>query len=212
MSHETRASAWSALFELHDPTAGLRDVIGHLTLKQIRSSYDTSETPRRFQEYAHELNIALDAVRFLSKIDSKQTHLLQEDIVSAVAHFMNGLAIDCMGEQSEVQDEAHRLVLGYTFCSAVATLRACAWDCHQELRTVLVKHAGKMLKHAPVKDESLWLIQTLASLLLSHYSSATPLGQGVDQSKTRWKMLWEAVSSSVPMMIPINKDRGPVEV
>lgn len=193
MSHETRASAWSALLELEDLTVGLRDVIGHLTLKQMRSNYDSQETPRRFQEYAHELNIVLDVIRFLSKIDSKQTTSLQEDLVSAVAHFMSGLATDCLGTRTEVQNEGHRLVLGYTFCSAVATLRACAWDCSQELRTILTKNASKLLNNVSVKDESLWLIQTLATLLVSHYASERPLGKGADQSKTRWKMLWEAV-------------------
>ncbi|KAK5954898.1 hypothetical protein OHC33_003577 [Knufia fluminis] len=192
MSHETLASAWSALADLQDLTAGLRDTIGNSTLRSIRSSYDPEETPRRFLEYAHELSLSFDAIRFLSKIDSKSTLLLQEDLVSAVAHFLNGLANDCVGDQAVLRDASQKLILGHAFCSAVATLRTCAWDCRPELRTVLCRHAGKLLSNAPVKDESLWLIQTLANLLVAHYGSATPLGQGTDQSKTRWKMLWES--------------------
>jgi len=194
MSHETLASAWSALTDLQDLTAGLRDTIGNSTLRSIRSSYHAEETPRRFLEYAHELSLSFDAIRFLSKIDSKNTPLLQEDLVSAVAHFLNGLANDCVGDQAVLRDASHKLILGHAFCSAVATLRTCAWDCRPELRTVICRQAGKLLSNAPVKDESLWLIQTLANLLVAHYGSATPLGQGMDQSQTRWKMLWENVS------------------
>lgn len=197
MSHETLATAWTALTELQDLTAGLRDSVGNSTLRSIRSSYHPEETPRRFLEYAHELSLTFDAVRFLSKVDSKNTSLLQEDLVSAIAHFLNGLANDCIGDQTVLKDEANRLILGHAFCSAVATLRTCAWDCRPELRTVICKHAGKLLSNAPVKDDSLWLFQTLSSYLMAHYASATPLGQGTDQSKTRWKMLWEAVSVSL---------------
>lgn len=203
MSHETLASAWSALADLQDLTAGLRDTIGNSTLRSIRSSYDPEETPRRFLEYAHELSLSFDAIRFLSKIDSKSTLLLQEDLVSAVAHFLNGLANDCVGDQAVLRDASQKLILGHAFCSAVATLRTCAWDCRPELRTVLCRHAGKLLSNAPVKDESLWLIQTLANLLVAHYGSATPLGQGTDQSKTRWKMLWESVSCLIRLWHPL---------
>lgn len=194
MSHESVASAWLALTDLQDLTAGLRDAVGHTLLRQIRSSYHPEETPRRFLEYAHELSLAFDAIRFLSKIDSKNTPLLQEDLVSAVAHFLNNLANDCVGEQTVLKTASHKLILGYALCSAVATLRACAWECRPELRTVLCKHAGKLLNNVPVKDETLWLHSSLSYLLVEHYGSATPLGQGNDQSNTRWKMLWEAVS------------------
>lgn len=196
MSHETLASAWSALTDLQDLTAGLRDIVGNFTLRSIRSNYHPEDSPKRFVEYAHELSLTFDAIRFLCRIDSKNTALLQEDLVSAVVHFLHLLANDCGNDQSAVRQNSHRLILGHAFCAAVATLRTCAWDCRPELRTLLCKHAGKLLNNAPVKDESLWLVQTLANLLVSHYASATPLGQGIDQSNTRWKMLWEAVSSA----------------
>lgn len=193
MSHETLATAWSALNELLDLTAGLRDTVGNSTLRSVRSNYHPEETPRRFLEYAHELSLTFETIRFLSKIDSKNTSLLQEDLVSAVSHFINGLANDCVVETLR-RDPAHRHILGNALCAAVNVLRTCAWDCRQELRPVLCKHAGKLLNHTPIKDETLWLFQTLSNLLLSHYGSETPLGQGTDQSQTRWKMIWEAVS------------------
>lgn len=99
MSHRTLASPWSALTDLEDLTAGLRDTIGNSTLRLIRSSYNPEEAPHRFLEYAHELSLSFDAIRFLSKIKSKSTLLLQEDLVSAIAHFLNGVANDCMGER-----------------------------------------------------------------------------------------------------------------
>ena len=197
MSHETLANVWSALFNLQDLSAGLRDVIGFSTLRQIRSDYHPQETPKRFLEYAHELSITLNAIRFLSKLDSKSTTILQEDVISSVAHLLSGLAIGCSGERSVMQDESHRFILGHAFCSAVATLRTCAWDCRQDLRAVIWKQAARLLNHAPVKDEALWVFQTLAHLLFTHYSSETPLGQGNDQSQTRWKMLWDTVSAKL---------------
>lgn len=196
MSHDTLAIAWSALSELQDLTAGLRDTIGNSTLRSIRSNYHPEETPRRFLEYAHELSLTFEAIRFFSKIDSKNTALLQDDLVSAVAHFLNGLTNDCIVERLR-KDPANRHILGNVFCGAVSALRTCAWDCRQELRPVLCKHAGKLLNQTPVKDETLWLFQTLSNLLLTHYGSETPLGQGADQTQTRWKMLWEAVSQNL---------------
>lgn len=195
MSHEILAAVWSALTNLQDLGTAFRDTVGNSTLRSIRSSHHPDETCRQFLEHAVELCILFDAIRFLSKANSRNTRRLQEDLISVVAHFLNGLSNDFEFGQDLFKDPSHKQLLGHTLCSAVCTLRTCAWDCHQELRVVICKQAGKLLNHAPVKDESLWLVQTLAHWILSHYSSATPLGQGADQSQMRWKMLWEAVSA-----------------
>lgn len=198
MSHQSFATAWSSLTELRDLTTAFRDSIGNLALGSLRSTYDPENTPSRFLEYAHELAIIFDAVRFVCKVDSKHILLLQKDLVSATAHFLNFLSNECAGEQALLKSPSQRLIISHTLCSAVAALRACAWDCDRGLRSVVCKYASKFLANAPVKDNSLWLLQTLASLLLSHYSSDTPVGQGNDTSFTRWKMLYEAVSIGVP--------------
>lgn len=205
MSHETLANIWSALTGLEDWTAGFRDAIGNATLRQIRSPYDAELSPRRFVECAHELSLAFDAIRFMNKTDSKDTTLLQEDLVSAITFFLHGLANDNQGYQTLLSNTSHRLILGNALCSAVATLRSCAWNCRIDLKDVLFKAANKLLNNSAVKDDATWLVQTVASLLVSHYGAITPSGQGIDQSRTHWKMLWESkVSKKTDAIVGAN--------
>lgn len=193
MSHETLAAAWSALGELHDLSAGLRDAVGNFVLRSCRSSYDPIETPQRFLEYALELSITFDTIRFFSKTDSQSPPSLQEDLISSVSHFLMHAANDFGGSKSLIRNPAHIHILGHALCSAVCTLRACAWDCRSQLGLVLARAAEKLLANAPVGDEQLWLMQVLAHLLSKHYGSEKPIEHSSDQSNTRWRMLWETV-------------------
>lgn len=194
MSHEAISYLWSALYDLSSLSAGLRDTVGNFILQACRSEYHPLDTPQRFLEYALELGVTFDVIRCINKADHQASSLLQDDLISSVAHFLIHTANDFGTSQSLLTDAAYIQVLGQTICSAVFSLQDCAWNCRSELRSVLYRAAKRLLTNAPSTDIRLWYVQTLAHYLCSHYGPDPSVHASLDQSNIDWKMLWEAVS------------------
>lgn len=198
MSHDAISQLWTNLHELNSLSSALRDIVGNFTLQVQRSDYHPFETPQRFLQYALELNVTFDIIRYVGVTDLKVLPSLEADFVSSIAHFLTQIAIDFGGSRCLLTDAAYIQIIGQTIAAGICSLRLFALKDRPDLKQFLYRAARKLLTIAPPTDIRLRFIQTLLHHLCSDYGPEKSMPNESDTSSIDWELLLKVVSTLQP--------------
>lgn len=196
MSHETLADAWTALAELHDLAAGLREAVGHHALKSVILSADNDAATQSFRQLALELSFSFDIIRLFWDPRVTTASSLQDDVIAAITYLLSRLGNPDSFERL-LSDDITKHIFTYALCAATCILRICTWDSRLGLRNILSEHANILAGCAPEDDDTLRLIHPLLRVLNGQYESDFSSDQPLALTRIEWRYLSSLVSSHV---------------